>query len=533
MAAVATKKPGGDLAVQLTFPGEFSRAYALQKLGTRFAPTEVITKKQDFVGDDFQSAYHREKCKEAQQSVMNGVRQTKAAEIRANVSYMGYFGMPKPVRSQRKLGADKGVGLGANIPYYKGDERMGSGLSGGVLGSIEGAKFAQQILAKRLGDLNAIDASSFDTGVVNAVNQNVENEFANQSKVELSLAITGVQNAIMEGNISALTVADIKRMIQLVIRYFSMPESDLDIDNYLQVFAELWADIRDMASAENTENAVLITKLISVIDELYNYLQLMDTKGKYLQPKDRILLSKNFFKTSQLTKTLTTADAFREMNRIANLYNMGTSQPSSEDGSSASSSSSSGGTGGDFGDELDAARDLLDANSNSRFSRDVGRSMLYQPDNTLQEFRARPSVREEFGAQGQSDLRPHRAFADEREVEGVVKTEYVQQSNAAGAPAVAYETLRREMQEQLPGLKIDRSKYSALYEVMPDIDSIPFEELETYKQQLKEEREQINAEAQRSEDEEVKGKMKGVASKMMRAYLQMGKYMRAREEAEQ
>ena len=436
MSAVATQKPGGAEAVQMTFPGVFSREYARSRLGQRFAPTESVPMKQDYVGNDFQSQYHRQKYEDAKRSVMNGVRQTRDSTNRALVSHMGFFGMPKAVRSQRRLGTDKGVGVGANIPYYKGDEYFGGMLEGGVLGSIQGQKYAKDVLAKRVAQLNALDASSFDAGVVNADSRlPPDGAFSEQSKIELSLAFNALQGYVESGNISAITTDAIKRFLVLFFRYFSLPESDVDIDEYQTTLISLirssdslfqnetddlretariaeldWGGEEEPQAQERTSqrNTTLNVKLVTILEQCLRYLNEMETKGQFLQPKDRQALSKSLIKKLKFGAIMGKDDIMAVISSVAE----------------AKGENESVVPGALGGDTARMRQVEMDARSNSRFTSSSREQVAPFQDDEVARFRDTKTPREIFGEQGGTGLRPQRGFAGDREIEGVIDTTY-------------------------------------------------------------------------------------------------------------
>ena len=61
MAAIATKKAGGDVATQLTFPAVYQSVYASQHRPLQYAPSAPGPLVVPTAGDDFQSHYHAQK----------------------------------------------------------------------------------------------------------------------------------------------------------------------------------------------------------------------------------------------------------------------------------------------------------------------------------------------------------------------------------------------------------------------------------------------------------------------------------------
>ena len=192
MAAVTTKKPGADIGVELTFPAVFQEVYADSGESMRYAPTFPLAPPPFREAQDLQGAYHEQKRRDAHHMVMAGVGATKAAEARMLASHANYFGMPKPVLSQRvfanpSLGNQPGAidsarrtMPGSTAPFHCISAASASGgasacgscyesqLTGGVLRTLQGQEWAAKKLQARVKQLDAIDSAammdSLDTG---------------------------------------------------------------------------------------------------------------------------------------------------------------------------------------------------------------------------------------------------------------------------------------------------------------------------------------------------------------------------------
>ena len=175
MAAVATKKPGSDRGLQLTFPLYFQKAF---DSGFGYFPSDLGTPLDLFVGQDFQSRYHEEKRLDANQSVRNGLQANATAE-RLMMTGPHNYHVPKPVLGQRRYanpsyGAEALVSTrrdnGAEAPFrvIEGTDVMmgmppmtGAGsdcMRGGVLRTAQGYDFYKGQLADRIEQLNRINA---------------------------------------------------------------------------------------------------------------------------------------------------------------------------------------------------------------------------------------------------------------------------------------------------------------------------------------------------------------------------------------
>lgn len=185
MSAYGTQKPGGQKAVQLTFP-----AVRTELVDTPHAydvSWGVEAKKKPWAGDDFQALWHEQKKSDAHHMARAKVVATAHHRARAMSSHMGYFGMPKAVLCQRQNasmtmgaygGSDSGRRSGNSVygaPFITTEDMRQQfarvpdtplplrsrndheGLRGGVLRSAEGQGHARGRLDARFKELNQID----------------------------------------------------------------------------------------------------------------------------------------------------------------------------------------------------------------------------------------------------------------------------------------------------------------------------------------------------------------------------------------
>ena len=183
MSAYGTQKPGGQHAVQLTFPAVRTQVATphAYKVSTGVEVSKPIA------GDDFQALWHEQKRKDAHYMARAKVIATAHHRSRAMSSHMGYFGMPRAVLGQRQnanptdgaIGAsDSGRRSGNSVygapfvtsedmrhiytrqpdtPLPRRSQNDFSGLVGGVLRSAEGQGHAKGRLTARFNELNQID----------------------------------------------------------------------------------------------------------------------------------------------------------------------------------------------------------------------------------------------------------------------------------------------------------------------------------------------------------------------------------------
>ena len=188
MSAFGTKKAGGDLALQLTFPEVFSAAVASRGKNPYGVLQSTLKFGQDLPeGKDLQSAWHEQKLADANRMAMAKVQATKSALEKwwHHTAPSNYI---KPVLAQRKV-ANPSTGNQVDI-YAARDERpltggcacdggdahsdsgssensydRGKGMKGGVLRTAQGQKFGHKMMMNRVGQLNAIDMAKTNFAV--------------------------------------------------------------------------------------------------------------------------------------------------------------------------------------------------------------------------------------------------------------------------------------------------------------------------------------------------------------------------------
>jgi hypothetical protein len=169
MSAFGTKKPGGDAAVQLTFPTVFENTFAAVEpdniafLNALRAPAKELP-----YGTDLQSLYHEQKRIDSHRRALNAVRDTARSKHRAFTSHAGYYGLPPVVLSQRRFAnpSNGSGGIGGDLYPARRDAApgapfhcVGTGMVGGVLRSAQGQRWGVMKLRDRVRQLNDIDQS--------------------------------------------------------------------------------------------------------------------------------------------------------------------------------------------------------------------------------------------------------------------------------------------------------------------------------------------------------------------------------------
>lgn len=166
MAGYGTKKPGGDVGVQLTFPTVFEDTFAAyEPRNIAYANAVRPTPKFLPAGDDLQALYHEQKRIDAHRRALNAVRDTAMSHYRANHGHAGYYGLPPVMLSQRRFAnpSNGSGGLGGDIYPARRDASdapfhcVRGGMVGGVLRSAQGQRYGVAKLRDRIRQLNNID----------------------------------------------------------------------------------------------------------------------------------------------------------------------------------------------------------------------------------------------------------------------------------------------------------------------------------------------------------------------------------------
>jgi hypothetical protein len=243
MSAYGTKKPGGDAAVQLTFPTVFEDTFAaIEPDNISFANALRAPAKELPYGTDLQSLYHEQKRIDAHRSALNAVRDTARAKHRAFTSHAGYYGLPPVVLSQRRFAnpSNGSGGIGGDLYPARRDAApgapfhcVGTGMVGGVLRSAQGQRWGVMKLRDRVRQLNDIDQSeaAFKANEVAAqqpepmlVADRITQGF--EAPTGLTLEILGLLNAI-DDSVELFRGSDIDRLagkqgtefLKLLLRY--------------------------------------------------------------------------------------------------------------------------------------------------------------------------------------------------------------------------------------------------------------------------------------------------------------------------
>lgn len=250
MAGFGTKKEGSDIEQQLTFPTVFADAYAKAGLPTKYFGSIAPERLDEVSGDDMMANIHRLRREEAYKRVMNGVSATKNAINRYLVSYNGYYNLPKPVLSQRIYAnpSNGSGGLGGDLysarrtaPDIDAPFRCtANGVQGGVLRTMEGQKYGQMLLQKRIDQLNKIDELKDSGLAISALPAesgiSVDREVGPADLVKLSALLSQLVDGLAAGNIREINrfaLTDLSDMTTLI--FHLMPRlSREQIENVIE-----------------------------------------------------------------------------------------------------------------------------------------------------------------------------------------------------------------------------------------------------------------------------------------------------------
>jgi len=328
MSAYDTKKRGADFGVQITFPSVFQALEFFHRTPQRFFQSGVGGVRDATLpeGNDHYARFHEIKQRDAHQSVLNGIQANKSAQRMMLSSHQNYFGMPKPVLSQRKfanpsLGAG---GIGGDL-YPARRDVVGAQfncvqapkLKGGVLFTQEGRQYAKKVLADRVKSLDRIKslAEGLDTeGVDDTVpiaSRRDMSEFGDSSKVEFNLLRQNVIDAIESNKVDKIVLGDISKMMALLFRYaVSADASDFEdiIVGFENIEENLLALLDSNDEAGMSDTLPLLKTALTVFQKAREYAEEM-FKNLNRPTEERQTLSKSLVKSLGFARVLRKAGA--------------------------------------------------------------------------------------------------------------------------------------------------------------------------------------------------------------------------------
>jgi len=292
IGAVATKKPFGSEAVQMTFPEVFAETFAVAKGSKKgYIGGEGEERAELPQGDDFQSHYHAQKKRDADRMANAKVDSTRKMNARAFSSHCGYFGMPQPQLGQRHFANPS---QGAEVVYSSRQDYRnapfnyeGVNYTGGVLRTAEGQGYAKSILMNRIQQFNAIDANvgNFTPDPRGLISQptsttesfeNIHPTEGTTSKIELNQLLRSINDAFTDStdDIDTFTYKDTTRALSLIFRLVPMME-DYEVSDLQSVVSDILNKLNSVianqqeTSVKNYEIALTLTELF---DKIHTYL---------------------------------------------------------------------------------------------------------------------------------------------------------------------------------------------------------------------------------------------------------------------
>jgi len=342
MAAIATKKPFGDIAVAATFPYNFQQMF---NAGVAYFPSGEDAVEPIMVGTDFQSEYHELKRLEANQGVANRGQNNRSID-RKLLTGPHNFHLPKPVLGQRQyanpsMGADSYSSTrrdnGLEAPFRTIEVgamgMMGSGqMRGGVLTTREGYDFYRNKYNNRIGELNAMD--SLALGNVVPMGQGMETYDNTRegppNKVEFFILLRGLEDAITEGDLTRFTFDNLKELLGKLFK-MSPSASVEDLNDVIDAVDIMLSDLQQGLN-EIAENAaysddgrgvarntfvrpVYANTLTVVMEKIKQYTDQM-MRNIYRSEKDKATLSKSLIKSLGFDRLLRTRSPDEAVGRI-------------------------------------------------------------------------------------------------------------------------------------------------------------------------------------------------------------------------
>lgn len=268
MSAVVTKKLGGDYATQLTFPAVFAQQAKASNLASQFYPDAKGRPMELLTGSGLQQDYHEQKRLDANRRCLNGVKDNAASMARYLSSHANYI-VPKPVLSQRVY-ANPSNGNQSDI--YSSRPVWNQSMSGGVLRTAEGQKWAMNKLKERIPQLDAIKAAK-DAFLLGMPSASVGAESVGVSdittKVELFSLLNRVASELEQGVVSNKTVEKSLSMLKLLFSY--IPSVDVREVEEVMVIVE---NIKESLAGilEEGEEGVAVDKEGAVVMKNADYL---------------------------------------------------------------------------------------------------------------------------------------------------------------------------------------------------------------------------------------------------------------------
>ena len=302
MAAFGTKKQGGELGVQLTFPQVFEAFYNHPSM---YYPQETGGALDISVGHDFQANYHEQKRQEANRSVMNGLQARRTQDRLLLTGHQNYH-LPKPVLSQRRF-ANPSLGTtGFSSARQDGSVAapfsLVQELTGGVLRTAEGQGYIQRKRMERIAQLDRIDALTRGQTVTSAGPQQGRVDTPQEDDtIKFNLLRQALLDDLITGAVNRFTYDNMKDMLKILFELGPIADRTT-LEDILAGFDNMLGLIRSLVDAQNQDvergdvDAIAQDTLLILIEKAREYVVTM-VRGMNRQPKDRKTLSKTTIRT--------------------------------------------------------------------------------------------------------------------------------------------------------------------------------------------------------------------------------------------
>jgi hypothetical protein len=317
MAAIASMKPGGQRAAQLTFPLIFNENFTA---GRAFFPTAEEQPIQLLLGETFQSEYHAQKAADARQSVYDGLANDRRKEMTLLTSHAN-FRLPKPVLGQRKF-ANASLGAAGSSsgsarqdgPFGAPFQMIENEMVGGVMRTQEGFDYYTKNLQARIGQLNKMNTLTMGVPVERgAIIQPLSDSRFEGSpdKIEFFLLLQQLMDSVSDGDINRFSLDNLNKMIKTMFRFGPTADKE-DFEDMVRAISEIRLQLDQGLPSEN-ENYQLtletyMERLAGYVDEMFANMNLSE--------KDRKTLSKSLVKTLQFNTLLREKEVRKVVNKI-------------------------------------------------------------------------------------------------------------------------------------------------------------------------------------------------------------------------
>jgi hypothetical protein len=278
------------------------------------------------VGQSLQDYWHAQKTLDAHRMARAKVADTMMAKHRALVSAHGYYGMPKPVLSQRRF-ANPSSGNQADI-YSARPNQFGGALEGGVLRSAQGQTWAMNKLKARIDELNALDAGAMAmegmpvAPALSEVSPEVAAPLGTLESLQLQIVgiLNGLVSAVTDANLGSITYDNLTNLTRLLFRFAPVGDR-IDLGDILAALSNMTNTLANYqnerieddeeVTAFSDEIGALLFKLTAYLNRMYAAAQSKTVPER--QALSRALVKElGFANYATITKSAKWLEAARE-----------------------------------------------------------------------------------------------------------------------------------------------------------------------------------------------------------------------------